>query len=296
MTLFLQQLINGIAAGSIYAVFAMGFGLVFATMNILNVAHGTYATWGAIIALWGFTTLGLPLPAALVVGIIGGGLLGVIVDQLAFEPLRRRGSSLLGPIITSIGFWIILGQAAIIATDARIRTFPRDALPLGTFEVGSLVIPYRQVITIVVAVIVLIGMYLLVEKTSVGARIRAVGWSAEGASLSGVNPRAVIISTAFVAAATASVAGILSGISTNNVSFTLGEGLLLKGFAAVIVGGFGDLRGAALGGYIIGISEVMTAQYISNSFRDFFTFGLLVVILVIRPQGILGNKIVTLRA
>lgn len=296
MTLFLQQFINGMALGSSYAMFAMGFGLVFATMGILNVAHGAYATWGAIIALFAFTSLTLPMPAAIAVGIVGAGLIGVAVDQIGFEPLRRRGGGLLGPIITSIGFWIILGQLALIATDARIKTFPRSALPRGFVETGGLVIPYHQIITILSSVVLLIGMYMFVNRTKAGAEMRAVGWDPDSSALSGVNPRRVVIVTSFLAASMAAVAGILSSISTNNVSFTLGEGLLLKGFAAVIVGGFGDLRGAYLGGLIIGLSEVLGAQYISNSFRDFFTFGLLILILVVRPQGLLGNRIVTLRA
>jgi branched-chain amino acid transport system permease protein len=296
VTLLLQQIINGLAIGSTYAMFAMGFGLVFATMGILNVAHGTYATWGAIVALFAFTTLSLPMLAAILVGVAGAGFLGIAVDQIGFEPLRRRGGGLLGPIITSIGFWIILGQLAIIATDARIKTFPRDALPRGFIRSMGLVIPYHQIITFVAAVLMLLLAYLFVNRTRAGAEMRAVGWNPDSSALSGVNPRRVVIMTSFVAAGMAAIAGILSSISTNNVSFTLGEGLLLKGFAAVIVGGFGDLRGAYIGGIIIGLAEVLGAQYISNSFRDFITFGLLILILVVRPQGLLGNRIVTLRA
>ena len=296
MTLFLQQTINGLALGSSYALFAMGFGLVFATMGILNVAHGTYATWGAIIALFAFTSLSLPMLLAIVVGIVGAGLIGIAVDQIGFEPLRRRGGGLLGPIITSIGFWIILGQLAIIVTDARIKTFPRDALPRGFVRTMDLVIPYHQIITFVAAILMLVVMYAFVHRTRAGSEMRAVGWDPVSSALSGVNPRRVVIVTSFIAAGMAALAGILSAISTNNVSFTLGEGLLLKGFAAVIVGGFGDLRGAYLGGIVIGLAEVLGAQYISNSFRDFFTFGLLILVLVVRPQGLLGNRIVTLRA
>jgi branched-chain amino acid transport system permease protein len=296
VTLLLQQIINGLAVGSTYAMFAMGFGLVFATMGILNVAHGTYATWGAIIALFAFTNLSLPMLAAILVGVAGAGFIGIAVDQIGFEPLRRRGGGLLGPIITSIGFWIILGQLAIIATDARIKTFPRDALPRGFVRSFGLVIPYHQIITFGAAVLMLVLAYLFVNRTRAGAEMRAVGWNPDSSALSGVNPRRVVIMTSFLAAGMAAIAGILSSISTNNVSFTLGEGLLLKGFAAVIVGGFGDLRGAYIGGIIIGLAEVLGAQYISNSFRDFITFGLLILILVVRPQGLLGNRIVTLRA
>ena len=296
MILFFQQVINGLALGSSYAIFAMGFGLIFATMGVLNIAHGTYATWGAIIALFAFTELSLPMLTAVGVGILGAGVIGITVDQIGFEPLRRRGSGLLGTIITSIGFWIILGQLAIIATGARIKTFPREALPRDFIRAGGLVIPYHQVITVAVAVGLLFALYLFINRTRAGAEMRAVGWDPASSALSGVNPRRVVILTSFIAAGMAAVAGILSSISTNNVSFTVGEGLLFKGFAAVIVGGFGDLRGAFLGGLIIGLAEILGGQYISNSFRDFFTFGLLILILIVRPQGLLGNRIVALRA
>ncbi|WP_420611780.1 branched-chain amino acid ABC transporter permease [Candidatus Spongiisocius sp.] len=296
MTLFLQQTINGLAVGSSYAIFSMGFGLVFATMGILNVAHGTYATWGAILALAAFDNLGVPLVPAIAIGMAGGGLVGVLVDQLGFEPIRRRGGGLLGPIITSIGFWIILGQLAIIATGARIKTFPREALPRGFVRVADLVIPYHQIITFVVALVLLLILYLFMMRTNAGAQMRAVGWDPDSAKISGVNPRRVVIVISFIAAGTAAIAGILSSISTNNVSFTVGEGLLLKGFAAVIIGGFGDLRGAYVGGILIGLAEVLGAQYISNSFRDFITFGLLIVVLLVRPKGLMGDRIVGLRA
>lgn len=296
MTLFLQQTINGLAVGSSYAIFSMGFGLVFATMGILNVAHGTYATWGAIFALAAFDSLGVALVPAIAIGMVGGGLIGVLVDQLGFEPIRRRGGGLLGPIITSIGFWIILGQLAIIATGARIKTFPREALPRGFVRVFDLVIPYHQIITFVVALVLLLILYLFIMRTNAGAQMRAVGWDPDSAKISGVNPRRVVIVISFIAAGTASIAGILSSISTNNVSFTVGEGLLLKGFAAVIIGGFGDLRGAYIGGILIGLAEVLGAQYISNSFRDFITFGLLIVVLLVRPKGLMGDRIVGLRA
>ena len=127
------------------------------------------------------------------------------------------------------------------------------------------------------------------ERSRFGSSIRAVGFDADSAAISGVNPRVVIYVTAFLASAVAAIAGILSGLATNNVSFTLGEGLLLKGFAAVVVGGFGDVRGAMVGGLIIGVSEVLGAQYISNSFRDAITFGLLLLFLVLRPRGIFSE-------
>lgn len=296
MEVFLSQLVNGLSLGAIYAVFAMGFGLVFATMGILNIAHGVYATWGALAGLWLIQTYQLGLIRSIVGGVLAAGLLAVIVDQLAFEPLRGREGSLLGPIITSIGFWIILTELAIHHTSARVKAFPRDALPRDLVSVGPIDVPSRQLLGIGLALVVTIALYIFIHRTASGARMRAVGTDAASAALAGINPKRVIRQTAFIAGATSGLSGLMLGVSTNVVTFQMGEGLLLKGFAAVIVGGYGDIRGAAIGGIIIGLAEVFGAQYISTAFRDAITFGLLVLFLLYRPKGILGSMEVKVRS
>ena len=296
MTLFVQQAINGIAVGSLYAIFAMGFGLVFATMNILSVAHGTFATWGAIVALWAVTTLHLPLAPGIVVAVVAVGLLGVGMDQIGFQPLRRRGTdSFFGVLISSLGFWIVLGNLALIATGATFHAFPIGAFPRRYFHFVGLVVPNFHLITIATGLVLMGSLFFLVHRTRVGAAMRAVGYDMESAALSGINSRRVIMGTSFLAAAVCGLAGVLSGISTNNVSFVLGEGLLIKGFAGVVVGGFGDVRGAWVGGIVIGLSEILTVQYLSSSYRDAVTFGLLILFLLYRPRGILGTSEMALK-
>lgn len=289
MELFLQQTFNGLALGAVYGMFALGFGLVFATMGILNVAHGTFATWGALISLYMVAGMGVPFVPALLIGFVGAGLLGIIVDQIAFEPLRRKGSGLLGPIITSIGVWIILGQLALISTNATARRFPIGSFPEEILRWGPFAMAPIQIVNIVVALVLAVALYWFLQRSRFGSAIRAVGFNADSASLAGVSPRNVIWATAFLAASIAGLAGTLSGMATNNVSFVMGEGLLLKGFAAVVVGGFGDVRGAMVGGLIIGVSEVLGATYISSSFRDAITFGLLLLFLVFRPRGLFSE-------
>lgn len=289
MNLFIQQLANGVALGATYAMFAMGFGLVFATMGILNVAHGTYATWGAIIT---YTALdhGWPFVPAAVLGALGAGVIGVIVDRVAFEPLRKRGAGLLGTIITSIGAWIILGDLAQEATDAQAKSYPNGSFPRGIVRIGDVILTYAQILNVAVAVVMVVALYVFLNHTRTGSSIRAVGYNPSATALSGVNPRFIVNLTALLAAGLAGVAGVLSALATNNVSFNMGEGLMLKGFAAVVVGGFGDVRGAAAGGLAIGIFEVMGAQYISNDFRDAITFGLLVAVLVLFPKGLFRER------
>ena len=289
MQLFIEQLINGCALGALYALFGLGFGIVFSTLGILNAAHGSYASWAAIAALAAVEQLKLPFLPALVVGVVGGGLLAVVVDQIAFQPLRKRGSGMLGALITSIAFWIILDNLAGTATGQQSLSFPRGSYPGTVFHLGDIPIPAMQLITVALMLVVTFGLHMLIRRSRFGAAMRAVGWNQTAASLGGVNPRYVVIVTAFIAGATSGLAGVLGGITTHNVSFLLGEGLLLKGFAAVVVGGYDDVRGTAVAGVGLGVLEVMSAQYLSSGLRDGITYALLLTFLLVRPRGLFGS-------
>jgi branched-chain amino acid transport system permease protein len=289
MQLFIEQLINGAALGSLYALFAVGFGLVFATLGILNAAHGTYASWAAIAALFVTQRLGLPFPLVLLTGVLAGGVLALIVDQIGFQPLRARGGGMLGALITSIAFWIILDSLAGLATGQQSLSFPPGSYPATMLYLGPIPLPSMQLITVGLMLAVTIGIHLLMRHSRFGAAMRAVGWNGTAAALGGVNPRVVIVATAFLAGATSGLAGVLAGISTQNVSFSLGQGLLLKGFAAVVVGGYDDVRGAAVAGVALGVLEVMSAQYLSTSLRDGITYALLLGFLLLRPRGLFGR-------
>ncbi|GAA4296621.1 branched-chain amino acid ABC transporter permease [Actinomadura sp. NPDC048955] len=284
--LFVQQLINGIALGAVYALFAVGFGVVFSTMRILNLAQGVYATWGALVAYWAVAELGLPFAVACVAGMAGGALTAVMVDQVAFQPLRSRGGEqLLGTIITSVALWIALREVASLATGAAPLGFPPGTVPGGLLHIGGVRVLTTQIIAVVCAVAVTTLIHLLFRHTRLGAAIRAVGHDRGAAMLGGVNPRTAILTAAALAGAATGLAGVLYA-DNQTFTFALGDGLLLQGFAAVVIGGMGDARGAAFGGFMIGIVQVLSAQYISNSFQDAITFGLLLVVLVARPRGL----------
>lgn len=288
MQLFFEQLINGCALGSLYALFGLGFGLVFATLGILNAAHGCYASWAAIAALWAVERWQLPFVPALVLGIAAGAALALLVDRVAFEPLRRRGNDMLGALITSIAFWIILDNLAGEATGQQSLSFPRGSYPGTLYRLGEVPLPAMQIITIVSMVAVAAGLHWLVKHTRFGSAMRAVGWNPTAAALGGVDPRRTMVVTALLAGATSGFAGVLGGITTQNVSYTLGEGLMLKGFAAVVVGGYSDIRGTAIAGVLLGVLEVMTAQYLSSGLRDAITYALLLGFLLLRPRGLFG--------
>lgn len=288
--LFLQQLVNGIALGAVYALFAMGFGVVFSTMGIMNLAQGVYATWGAIVAYWAVGSAGLPFPFACLIGMATGALCAVAVDQIAFQPLRNRGGAqLLGTIITSVAMWIALRELASLATGAAPLGFAPGTVPTGLVQFGGVRLLTIQVIAIVCAIVGTAAIHLLFQHTRLGAAIRAVGHDRDAASIGGVDPRVAILAAAAIAGTTTGLSGVLLA-SSQTFTFSLGDGLLLQGFAAVVIGGMGDVRGAAFGGLLIGVIQVLSAQYISNSLQDAITFGLLLVLLMARPRGLFGTR------
>lgn len=289
MNLFLQQLVNGVSMGALYALFAIGFGLIFANMGILNVAHGTFATWGVIAAYEVAIHARLPFVVLVLAAVLAAGAIGVLAEFFAFRPLREKNAGLLGSIIVAVGVWIILLNLAEVVLGPDAVALPDGVFPAKAIEVAGLRVPPIYVLNVLTLAAVAIGLGAFLRRTRFGAAIRAVGFKPESATIVGVNARLMLGVTAAIAAAIAGLAGILTAATTNNVSFNVGEGLLLKGFAAVVIGGFGNLRGAVLGGLAIGIIEIMTIQYLSSTFREAIVFGLLLLFLVVRPQGIFGE-------
>lgn len=286
--LFLDQLVNGISIGAIYALFAVGFSIVFSTMRILNLAQGVYATYGAMITYFVLANTNLPYWLAAIAGVIAGGVTAVFVDQIAFEPIRRRGVELLGSIIASIGMWIGLREIMSIATDATPVGFPPARAPRGLLTIGPITVLHAQLIAVGCSIVVITAMYLAMHRTTIGSAIRAVGYDKRSAQITGVNPRTMIVVAAVLSGAVTGLSGILMATG-QSFNFALGDGLLLQGFAAVVIGGMGDLRGGAIGGLLIGIVQTMSATYISSSYQYAITFGLLLAVLLLRPSGLIGT-------
>lgn len=289
MLLFFEQLVNGIALGSIYAMFGMSFGLVFSTLGIFNIAFGMIASCGALIALAAVDIWSIPFAVTIAIGFLSAGLIGLAVDQVTIQPLRSRGGGFFGPIIATIGAVQILTQIASTATQGDIDRFPPDRFPSGLIRIGEFTVSVMQVVDIVVAIILVFGIHAFLHRSRWGLAIRAVGWRADAAVLSGVAPRTIFMLTAFLASAVSGLCGVLAGATTSNVSYTLGTNLLFYGFAAVVVGGVGDVRGTALAGVVLGISQVLGAQYVSGSLQDGIAFGLLLIFLFLRPKGLFGR-------
>ncbi|TMI88548.1 MAG: branched-chain amino acid ABC transporter permease [Bacillati bacterium ANGP1] len=291
MTVFLQQLINGISLGSVYALFALGFTLIFGVLEIINLAHAAILAVGALLAYTLFTSLGAGLAVALLGASLGTGALGVVIDFAAFRPLRARRAGRLASLISSIGVALILVNLAQILWGSEPLSYPPGTVPLRFFTGGGVTVSLLQILVLATTLLLLIGLRVLLTRTKVGMAIRAVAESPATATLLGIPFDRVVVFTFFLSSALGGVAGVLVGmLLQGSVSPFMGNAYGLKGLAAIILGGMGDITGAVLGGLAMGIGEIMIVQYLNSSYRDGVAFGLLFLVLVIRPTGLLGQQ------
>jgi branched-chain amino acid transport system permease protein len=291
MGIFLQQLVNGISLGSVYALFALGFTLVFGVLEIINLAHPAVLAIGALIAYTLLDRAHSGLALALAGASVGGGLLGVVIDRVAFRPLRLRGASRLGSLITSIGVALILVNVAQIVWGTEPLSYPPGTVPLRFFTAGAVTVSLLQVVVLATVVALMLGLRALLLRTRLGLAIRAVAENPQTASLLGMPFDRVVAFTFFLSSALGGVAGVLVGmLFQGSVSPFMGGTYGLKGLAAIILGGMGDITGAVLGGLAMGVGEVMIVQYLDSSYRDAVAFGLLFLVLILRPTGLLGQQ------
>jgi branched-chain amino acid transport system permease protein len=284
-----QQLLNALSLGSVYAVFALGFTLIFGVLGVINLSHGVIFMMGSYIALQLVTLLHLPILLALVVAAIMSGLLAVVIDWLVLRPLRARNAPHLAPMIATIGVSILLTSLIQGLMGAEIRRFPSGTLPEDSIAWGDLHITYVQIGIMVIAIMMMIGLWLLMKKTQLGRALRAIAESPKAAALLGIPVEKLFYCTSFMAGSLGGVAGVLVGLSFNAISPFMGQPMLHKGIAVIILGGMGDIRGALIGGLFLGFAEVFSVAYLSSDFRDAIAFGLLFVILLIKPSGLFGR-------
>jgi branched-chain amino acid transport system permease protein len=291
MAIFLQQLVNGISLGSVYALFALGFTLVFGVLEIINLAHPAVLAVGALIAYTLLEGAHTGLAVALAGACVGGGLLGVVIDRVAFRPLRLRGASRLSSLITSIGVALILVNLAQIVWGTEPLSYPPGTVPLRFFTAGPVTVSLLQVLVLATVVALMISLRALLFRTRLGLAIRAVAENPQTAGLLGMPFDRVVAFTFFLSSGLGGVAGVLVGmLFQGSVSPFMGGTYGLKGLAAIILGGMGDITGAVLGGLAMGVGEVMIVQYFNSSYRDAVAFGLVFLVLVLRPTGLLGQQ------
>lgn len=287
--MILQQLLNGLVTGSVYALFALGFTLIFGVLHVLNLAHGAVFMIGAFTGLFSVTALGLPLAAALPLAMLAAGLISVGVDLLALRPLRRRKSDEFAAIISSLGIAQILMSAGQGLSQTQILRFPFGTFPVVIYQVFGLRISLLQILIVATSILLATLLLLLLFKTRTGLRIRSVAISERTSSLLGIRPGAVYFQTFFLSGALAGAAGVVIGLAFNSVHFLMGEPYLLRAFVVIVLGGLGSIGGALAGGLLLGIIQTLTISYLSSTLSDAIIYALLFTILLLRPSGLFGK-------
>lgn len=289
-----QQLFNGLVLGAVYALFALGFNLVFGVHKIMNLAHGAIFTAGAFIGLYSVLA-GFPLWAAFLVAVLCTGLLSVAIDYFAFRPLRKTSEAEFAVLIASIGVDMILVNLTLRASEARTVRFPFGIVPVQPFMVFGLRVSPLQLVIVATAIICVAVLAYYLYRTSFGRQVRAVSNNERAAMLLGVEPRNVYFQTFFISGALAGVAGVLIGLAFNSISFSMGEPYLLRGFVVLILGGLGSLPGAVIAGLALGIVQTMSVAYLPTGLTEIIVYSLLFVVLLIRPNGLFGSAVADAR-
>ena len=298
MSEFLQQIINGLSLGSIYALIALGYTMVYGILKLINFAHGEVFMLGAYSGYYVATALGVdryeasgaafPLGLALVVlvaAMAASALLGVTIEALAYRPVRSAPR--LTPLITAIGVSLFLQNAAMLVFSPTPRRYPAILRELR-FELGGVIVTNIKLAIFVVALLLMVGLQLFVQRTWTGRAMRALSLNMDAARLMGIDVNRTIRATFAVGSALAAAGGILFGLDQITINPLMGVLTGMKAFVAAVLGGIGNIPGAVVGGLLIGLAEQLTAGYLSPDYRDAITFVILVVILVLKPEGLLG--------
>jgi len=286
-----QQLFNALVLGSVYALFSMGFTLTFGVLRVINLLYGFYVAAGAFLALVLVRDVGLPLWAAGLLAALATGIIGMVCDTAVLLPLRRAKAPELASLIVTLGGVLLLNSIMFLIFGAEVRRFPVGVLSQAPISLGTLQIGEVQLAIIVVVAIVVTALFLFIERTRLGIAVRALAENPDAASLMGVNVEAMFMAVSFVAAMLTAIAGILIGLNFNAVDPYMGEPLMLRAFAVIIIGGLGNIRGALVAGLALGFIEVMTAGYLSSNFKDAAGFAAMVLTLWLRPSGLFGRSV-----
>jgi branched-chain amino acid transport system permease protein len=295
----IQTIINGLQTGFLYALIALGYSMVYGVLKLLNFAHGDLYMIGAYIGYYviqwfgGPTSLSIPVPVLILIMFLlaglGAGLLGVFIERFAYRPLRNAPR--IAPLITALGVSFILENSVLLLFGGFTKSYSTESFisqSAGIHIAGAVIDPV-QITIFIVSILMMYGLILLVDRTTLGKSMRAVASDREAAEMLGINVDRVISATFFIGSALAGVAGVMSGLAFNQISNTIGFLAGLKAFTAAVVGGIGSIPGAMIGGLFIGICESFASSYISTKFTDLIVFGILIVVMLLRPTGIFGR-------
>ncbi len=288
--IFISNLISGIRLGSIYAIIALGYTMVYGIAKMLNFAHGDVIMIGAYSAFVALYRANLPLPIALIISIIICTLLGVIIERLAYKPLRQASS--LAVLITAIGVSYFLQNLALLIWGSAAKIFP-TILDYGSINLfnDQLKLSYQMLITITVCIVIMILLNLFINKTKIGKAMRACSEDKEAAALMGINVDNIISLTFAIGSGLAAIAALLLCAAYPTVTPTLGSMPGIKAFTAAVIGGIGSIPGALLGGLLLGVIEIIVKAYGLSELTDAIAFGVLILVLLFKPTGLLGKKV-----
>jgi branched-chain amino acid transport system permease protein len=296
-----QQIVNGLTLGAVYALIALGYSMVYGVLRLLNFAHGDVYMVGAFIGYGVMVSLiavdeAVAFPVLIILmmfaaAMIGCGLLGVAIEQFAYRPLRNAPR--LASLISALGVSFFLQNAVQLTLTAQFRNYETEKLipPALGFEILSARVSATRALVIIAAIVMMIALTYLVQRTRIGKAMRAVAIDREAAAMMGVDVDRIIVLTFFIGSALAGAAGVLTGMVFTRIWHFMGFTAGLKGFTAAVLGGIGNIPGAMLGGFILGMVETFAVGFISPTFRDSIALIVLIVVLLIRPQGLLGRRI-----
>lgn len=289
MELLVQQLVNGLAVGSIYALIALGYTMVYGTIKLINFAHGDVYMMGAFIGYFAVMVLKMNVFVALLVAMVACAVLGVVIERVAYKPLRK--STRVAALITAIGVSYLLENAMNYFFGAESRPFPSD---FGTETItlfGDVSVNGKQILIFGVTVVLMALLQFIVRYTKMGKAMRAVAVDEQAAQLMGIDVDGVISFTFALGSALAGIAGVLVGVYYNTISTTMGITVGLKAFVAAVLGGIGSIPGAMVGGYLIGLLETMVSFFGYSPYRDGVVYFLLFIILIVLPAGLFGKNV-----
>ena len=287
MSLFVSQLFNGLQTGSVYALVALGYSMVYGIILLLNFAHGDIIMVGAYTAFYAMTAFHLHPIFSVVLAVITSTLLGVVIEKVAYTPLRSAPR--LSLLITAIGISFLLENGAQLIFGADTKSM--DTLVPGNVTFGPVTVSYTAILTIIVAVIAMVALTLLVQKTKLGKAMRAVSEDMGAAQLMGISLNKTISFTFAVGSALAGIGSVLYLCAYSQASPTMGSMLGLKAFVAAVLGGIGSIPGAMVGGFAIGLLEALVAAVGLSVWKDAVVFAILIVVLLVKPSGIMGHPV-----
>ncbi len=285
---FIQQLINGVSLGSIYALIALGYTMIYGIIKLINFAHGDIYMVGAYLGFFAVTFGNLPILPALLISMAVTACLGMLVEKLAYKPLRHAPR--ISILITAIGVSFFLEYTSMYFVTPTPRTFP-NVLPSISFNVAGFVVNGQQLLIFGITIVLMALLTYIVQKTKLGKAMRAASFDTETAQLMGIDSDRVISMTFCIGSALAAAAGVLVGVYYNTIDPLMGIMPGLKAFVAAVLGGIGILPGAVVGGIILGVIEALVSGFISSTFRDAAAFAILILVLLIKPSGLFGNNV-----